>query len=110
MELPCEPRARAELGLDPPPEPRVQVEPRDFRLVLVGHELVELEGDRLGERGRLGNASPLGRVNVDHVVHESPRVLDVLVGLEIRDADREQGRQSRLGWSADALDQRARGR
>jgi hypothetical protein len=80
---------------------RIKVQTGHLVLVLVAHQLVQREGDRLGERRRPGDA-----LRLDHPgALDDPRVgvgiCLILVGRELRDAQCDGPLEFRSGLGAD---------
>ena len=74
-----EPVPALELGGELPGEGSIRVEPRHLVLVLVGHELEEVAGDRLGELAPPRHP-PLGVADPRHRLPVARRIGFVLVG------------------------------
>ena len=104
MELPVEARVGAEALLEAGALGGQQVQPRDLVLVLVGHQLEQVAGDRVGDRRAAAAAAPLGLAHVDEEVDVLGRVGEALVVGELGDADPQQALE--LLVAGEALDQR----
>ena len=83
-----------------------EVESRHLVLVLVGHQLVEVTRDRLGEPGLAGHRRPLRRRDAAHELDVAARIGHILVGDQLGDADLDQPPQ--LATGPHGVDQRPR--